>query len=35
MTNQFDILIQGARVFNNGEAPITEDIAMKSGRIVE
>ena len=35
MTNQFDILIQGARVFNNGEAPITEDIAIKSGRIVE
>lgn len=30
-----DILIQNARVFNNGEAAITEDIAINDGKIVE
>ena len=29
----YDILIKNARVFNNGENPITEDIAIKNGRI--
>lgn len=35
MTMQYDTLIQNARVFNNGEVPLTEDIAIKNGRIVE
>ena len=35
MTHLFDTLIQNARVFNNGESPVTEDIAIKDGRIVE
>lgn len=29
----YDTLIKNARVFNNGENPITEDIAIKDGRI--
>lgn len=35
MTHSFDTLIQNARVFNNGESPVTEDIAIKDGRIVK
>jgi len=35
MSNEFDILIKNARVFNNGETPVTEDIAIKHGRIVQ
>ncbi len=35
MTHSFDTLIQNARVFNNGENPVTEDIAIKDGRIVK
>ncbi|GHA07570.1 hypothetical protein GCM10008090_16750 [Arenicella chitinivorans] len=31
---KFDTLIQNARVFNNGEPPVTEDIGIKDGRIV-
>lgn len=30
----FDVLIKNARVFNNGEAPVTQDIAIKDGKIV-
>lgn len=30
---KFDTLIQNARVFNNGEPPVTEDIGIKDGRI--
>ena len=33
MTMKFDILIQNARIFNNGEVPVTEDIAIKDGLI--
>ncbi len=35
MTHSFDTLIQNARVFNNGENPVTEDIAIKDGHIVK
>jgi len=35
MTNKFDTVIQNARVFNNGENPVTEDIAIKDGLIVK
>jgi len=35
MTHLFDTLIQNARVFNNGENPVTEDIAIKDGLIVK
>jgi len=35
MSTQFDILIKNARVFNNGEAPINEDIAIKDGCIAK
>ena len=31
----YDTLIKNARVFNNGEHPITEDIAIKNGRIAK
>lgn len=34
MTQQFDTLIKNARVFNNGEHPCTQDIAIKDGKIV-
>lgn len=30
---KFDTLIQNARIFNNGEPPITEDIGIKDGRV--
>ncbi len=30
----FDLLIKNARVFNDNEAPITQDIAIKDGKIV-
>ena len=30
----YDLLIQNARIFNNGDLPITEDIAVHNGRIV-
>lgn len=32
--NQFDILIQNAKVFNNADMPIVEDIAILNGKIV-
>jgi N-acyl-D-aspartate/D-glutamate deacylase len=35
MSHSYDTLIQNARVFNNGEAPITEDIAIVAGKIVD
>ena len=35
MKTQFDILIKNARVFNNGEPPVTQDIAIAKGRIVK
>lgn len=35
MSNSFDTVIQNARVFNNGENPVTEDIAIKDGRVVK
>ena len=35
MSHSYDTLIQNARVFNNGEAAITEDIAIKDGSIVK
>jgi len=35
MSNSFDTVIQNARVFNNGENPVTEDIAIKAGLIVK
>ena len=35
MNVQFDVLIKNARVFNNGETPVTQDIAIKDGRIAE
>jgi len=37
MTNHssYDTLIQNARVFNNGESPVTEDIAIASGQIIK
>ena len=35
MTNSFDTVIQNARVFNNGEKPVTEDIAIKDGLVVK
>lgn len=35
MKKQYDILIQNARVFNNAEEPITQDIAIKEGRIIQ
>ena len=34
MKAEFDTLIQNARVFNNGEVPVTEDIGIKDGRVV-
>ena len=35
MITQIDTIIKNARIFNNGETPITEDIAIKAGVIVE
>ena len=35
MNVQFDVLIKNAHVFNNGETPVTQDIAIKDGRIAE
>lgn len=35
MSNLFDTVIQNARVFNNGEKPITEDIGIKDGLVVK
>jgi len=35
MKNSFDTVIQNARVFNNGESPVTEDIAIKDGLVVK
>jgi len=35
MAQQFDILIKNARIFNNGEAPCTEDIGIKDGKIAK
>ena len=35
MTEKIDILIKQARVFNNGEKPLTQDIAIRDGRIVK
>ncbi|MEM7357983.1 MAG: amidohydrolase family protein [Pseudomonadota bacterium] len=32
--NNFDTLIQNARVFNNGEQPVTEDIGIKDGKVI-
>ncbi len=32
--NRIDTLIKNAKIFNNGESPITEDIAITDGRIV-
>jgi len=34
MTKQFDILIKNARVFNNAETPVTEDIGIHRGCVV-
>lgn len=34
MNHSYDTLIQNARVFNNAEAPITEDIGIQNGKIV-
>jgi len=34
VANKFDTVIRNAKVFNNGDAPIIEDIAIKNGRIV-
>lgn len=31
----YDTLIQGAKVFNEGKAPVIEDLAIKEGRVVE
>lgn len=31
----FDLLIKNAKVFNNGEAPVVEDIAICNGRIIK
>ena len=31
---KFDILIEKAKVFNNGEAPVVQDIAIKDGKII-
>ena len=33
-TNGFDTLIKNGKVFNNGETPVVEDIAITNGRIV-
>ena len=35
MSQSYDTLIQNARVFNNGEAAITQDIAIKNGKIAK
>lgn len=35
MSHLYDTLIQNARVFNNGETAITEDIAIKNGKIAK
>ena len=35
MNKQFDILIKNARVFNNDEVPVTQDIAINKGIIVK
>lgn len=35
MNHTYDTLIQNARVFNNGEAAVTQDIAIKDGKIIE
>ena len=35
MTKPFDTVIQNARVFNNGEKPVTEDIAILDGLVAE
>ena len=35
MSHSYDTLIQNARVFNNGEAAITQDIAIKDGKIAK
>lgn len=34
-TPAYDTLIQGAKVFNEGKAPIIEDVAIKDGQIIE
>ncbi len=31
---EFDVLIKNARVFNNGETPVTQDIGIQGGKIV-
>jgi len=31
---QFDVVIQNARVFNNGDMPVTQDIGIRDGKIV-
>jgi N-acyl-D-aspartate/D-glutamate deacylase len=31
---QADILITGAKIFNNGDAPVVEDIAIRKGKVV-
>jgi len=35
MKKKFDILIKNARVFNNAQTPVTQDIAIEQGRIVK
>ena len=35
MSTKIDILIKNARVFNNGEPPVTQDIAIADGRVVK
>ena len=34
MTQAFDTLIKNAKVFNRGEQPVIEDVAVADGRIV-
>ncbi len=31
---KYDLLVSGAKVFNNGESPVVEDIAIKDGKVV-
>lgn len=31
----FDVVIKNARVFNNGEMPVTQDIAISEGKVIE
>lgn len=35
MTHSFDTVIKNARIFNNGENPVTEDIAIRGGVVVK